>query len=295
MISGRRMRAFRAVGGGRIVAHPSITLSATLVAGVTQLVISALAVRTKPQAPRSLQYWLTSSFVAGIVCESQEVTHCDSSSQNDDLKVRASQLVCGELPGQCGRNPLPAYQSYLLRELKLCPGSVENHVAALRFFFVRTLHRHQFREFLPYPKTRRKLPNILSQEEVARLINASSSLFQRTLLMVLYGTGMRRSELARVKIAHIDSQRMIIHVVDGKGHKDRDLPLSPTLLDNLRVYWRWLKPRTYLFPSRLHRDQEQPISDKAVWVACTEAARKAGLRKPVSPHQIGRASCRERG
>ena len=138
-------------------------------------------------------------------------------------------------------------------------------MAALRFFYVRTLRRHEFREFLPYPKSPRKLPNILSQEEVARLINASSSLFQRTLLMVLYGTGMRRAELAWLKIADIDSQRMIIHVVDGKGHKDRDLPLSPTLLENLRVYWRWLKPRTYLFPSRMYRDHEQPISDKTVW------------------------------
>jgi integrase/recombinase XerD len=78
-----------------------------------------------------------------------------------------------------------SYQAYLLTERKLCSGSVENHVAALRFFFVRTLHRHEFREFLPYPKTRKKLPNILSQEEIARLINASTSLFQRTLLMVL--------------------------------------------------------------------------------------------------------------
>ena len=173
----------------------------------------------------------------------------------------------GKSPDKLGPDHLRSYQAYLLRERKLCPGTVENHVAALRFFFVRTLHRHEFREFLPYPKTRRKLPNILSQEEVARLINASSSLFQRTLLMVLYGTGMRRSELARLKIADIDSQRMIIHVVDGKGHKDRDLPLSPTLLETLRVYWRWLKPRTYLFPSRMHRDHEQPISDKTVWLA----------------------------
>ena len=102
----------------------------------------------------------------------------------------------------------------------------------------------------------RKLPNILSQEEVARLINASSSLFQRTLLMVLYGTGMRRSEAARLKLADVDSQRMVVHVVDGKGHKDRDLPLSPALLESLRAYWRWLKPRTYLFPSRMHRDSE---------------------------------------
>jgi integrase len=150
----------------------------------------------------------------------------------------------GKSPDKLGPDHLRSYQAYLLRERKLCPGTVENHVAALRFFFVRTLHRHQFREYLPYPKTRKKLPNILSREEVARLINASSSLFQRTLLMVLYGTGMRRSELARLKIDHIDSQRMIIHVVDGKGHKDRDLPLSPTLLENLRVYWRQLKPRS---------------------------------------------------
>jgi integrase len=161
-------------------------------------------------------------------------------------------------PDKLGPDHLRSYQAYLLTDLKLCPGSVENHVAALRFFYVRTLHRHEFREFLPYPKSPRKLPNILRKEEVARLIDAGSGLFQRTLLMVLYGTGMRRSELARLKIEHIDSQRMIIHVIDGKGHKDRDLPLSPTLLENLRVYWRWLKPRDYLFPSRNHRDHEQP-------------------------------------
>ena len=192
-------------------------------------------------------------------------------------------------PDKLGPDHLRSYQAYLLTELKLCPGSVENHVAALRFFFVRTLRRHEFREFLPYPKSPRKLPNILGQEEVTRLINASSSLFQRTLLMVLYGTGMRRAEIARLKITHIDSQRMIIHVVDGKGHKDRDLPLSPTLLENLRVYWRQLKPRTYLFPSRLHRVHEQPITDKTVWLACTEAAKKAGIRKRVSPHLVRHA------
>jgi len=79
---------------------------------------------------------------------------------------------------------------------------------------------------------------------------------------------------------------MIIHVVDGKGHKDRDLPLSPALLDTLRTYWRWLKPRTYLFPSRMHRDCERPITGKAVWHNCTEAAKKAGIRKRVSPHLV---------
>ena len=93
-------------------------------------------------------------------------------------------------PDKLGPDHLRSYQAYLLTQLKLCPGSVENHVAALRFFFVRTLHRHEFREFLPIPRRGRSCPTSLSQEEVARLINASSSLFLGTLLMVLYGTGM---------------------------------------------------------------------------------------------------------
>jgi integrase/recombinase XerD len=192
----------------------------------------------------------------------------------------------GKSPDKLGPEHLRTYQAYLLKERKLCPGTVENHVAALRFFFIRTLHRHEFRQFLPYPKVRRKLPNILSREEVAHLIDASNDLFQRTLLMVLYGTGMRRTEIARLKLADIDSQRMIIHVVNGKGGKDRDLPLSPALLETLRAHWRWLKPRTYLFPSRLHRDAEQPITDKIVWRACAEARKWAGIQKKVSPHLI---------
>lgn len=173
----------------------------------------------------------------------------------------------GKSPDKLGLEHVRSYQSYLLKQRGLSPGSVEQHVSALRFFFVHTLHRHEFRQFLPFPRTRRKLPKILSREEVARLIDASSSLFERTLLMVLYGTGMRRAEVARLKLADIDSQRMIIHVVNGKGGKDRDLPLSPALLETLRAHWRWLKPRTYLFPSRMHRDCEQPITDKIVWRA----------------------------
>ena len=192
----------------------------------------------------------------------------------------------GKSPDRLGVDHLRSYQAYLLKQRKLDPASVENQVAALRFLFVRTLHRHEFRQFLPYPKVRRKLPNILSREEVTRLIDAGSDPFQRTLLMVLYGTGMRRAEVARLKIADIDGQRMIIHVVNGKGGKDRDLPLSPTLLETLRAYWRWLKPQIYLFPSRLHRDCEQPITDKIVWRACAEARKRAGIQKRVSPHLI---------
>jgi site-specific recombinase XerD len=190
-------------------------------------------------------------------------------------------------PDRLGLNELRTFQAYLLQERKLTPGTVVNRVAALRFFFVKTLKRPQFRDFLPYPRNRRRLPTVLSQEEVARLINAAGNLYRRTLLTTLYGTGMRRAELARLKLSDIDSQRMIIRVVAGKGGKDRDLPLSPALLEALREYWRWRKPKTYLFPSRdPRRGPSQPISEKSVWIAGHEAARRAGLHKHITPHTL---------
>jgi integrase/recombinase XerD len=193
----------------------------------------------------------------------------------------------GKSPDRLGLDELRTYQAYLLQERNLTPGTVVNRVAALRFFFVKTLKRPQFRDFLPYPRDRRRLPTVLSREEVSRLINAAGTLYRRTLLTTLYGTGMRRAELARLKISDIDSQRMIIRVVAGKGGKDRDLPLSPALLESLREYWRWRKPKTYLFPSRdPRRGPAQPISEKSVWIACHEAARRAGLSKRITPHTL---------
>jgi integrase/recombinase XerD len=193
----------------------------------------------------------------------------------------------GKPPDRLGLNELRTYQAYLLQERKLTPGSVVNQVAALRFFFVKTLKRHQFRDFLPYPHDRRRLPTVLSREEVSRLINAAGNLFRRTLLMTLYGTGMRRAELAHLKVSDIDSQRMIIRVVAGKGGKDRDLPLSPALLETLREYWRWRQPKLYMFPTRTRgRTLDQPISDKTVWIACSEAARQAGIKKRITPHTL---------
>jgi integrase/recombinase XerD len=191
----------------------------------------------------------------------------------------------GKRPDQLGPDELRTYQAYLLRERKLAVGTVVARVAALRFFYVRTLKRHEFREDLPYPKDHRRLPTVLSLEEVTRLIDAAGNLQQRALLMTLYGTGMRRTEVSLLKIGDIDSQRMMIRVEHGKGGADRDIPLSPVLLETLREYWRWKKPRRYLFPSSVgHRGKEQPTSDRAVWYACKEAARHAGLTKHVTPH-----------
>ena len=121
----------------------------------------------------------------------------------------------GKSPDKLGPNELRSYQAYLLKERKLTPGTAVNCVAALRFFFVKTLKRHQFREFLPYPKDRRRLPTVLSPEEVSRLINAAGTLFRRTLLITLYGTGMRRAELAHLKVS--DTDLRIIQVLLGRG------------------------------------------------------------------------------
>jgi integrase/recombinase XerD len=190
-------------------------------------------------------------------------------------------------PDQLGLTELRSYQAYLLKERKLAVGTVVNHVAGLRFFFVRTLKRHEFRDFIPYPNEPERLPTILSLDEVARLINASGNLFRRALLMTVYGTGMRRSEVVHLKVSDIDSKRMIIRVTQGKGAKDRDLPLTPELLETLRAYWRWRKPKEYLFPSRGERKgADVPLSDKTVWQVCGDAAKKAGITKHVTPHTL---------
>jgi integrase/recombinase XerD len=193
----------------------------------------------------------------------------------------------GKSPDKLGPDDLRSYQAYLLVERKLAVACVVARVAALRFFFVRTLKRREFREELPYPKSHRRLPTVLSLEEVARLIDAAGNLMQRALLMTLYGTGMRRTEVSVLKVRDIDSQRMMIRVERGKGGTSRDLPLSPALLETLREYWRWKKPRIYLFPSSTgQHGQDRPISDKTVWYACKEAAVHARITKHVTPHTL---------
>jgi len=193
----------------------------------------------------------------------------------------------GKSPDKLGPDDLRSYQAYLLVERKLAVATVVAHVAALRFFFVRTLKRREFREELPYPKSHRRLPMVLSLEEVGQLIDGAGNLMQRALLMTLYGTGMRRTEVSMLKVRDIDSRRMMIRVERGKGGDSRDLPLSPALLETLREYWRWKKPRIYLFPSSIgQRDQDTPISDKTVWYACKEAARHARITKHVTPHTL---------
>ena len=134
------------------------------------------------------------------------------------------------------------------------------------------------------------MPTVLSQEEVTRLIASAQNLMHRTMLMMLYATGLRRAELCHLKVSDIDSERMVIHVRQGKGGRDRDVLLTPKLLETLREYWRWMKPKTYLFPGTVnHWRADVPISTKMVWHACQQAAERAGIRKKVSPHGLRHA------
>ena len=184
-----------------------------------------------------------------------------------------------------GPNHIRSYQAHLFRDRKLASRTVCQHVAALRFVFVKTLKRAYMLDYLPFPREERRLPVVLSQEKVTRLIEASSSLMHRAMLMTLYAAGLRRTEAANLKVSDIDSKRMVIHVRQGKGRRDRDIPLSSKLLDVLRDYWRWMKPKTYLFPgTRKGWRADVPISPKMMWAACREAAVRAGLDPKISPH-----------
>src|SRR5690348_2847928 len=193
----------------------------------------------------------------------------------------------GKPPDQLGPDHIRQYQAYLLHERKLSVGTVVAQTAGLRFFFVRTLKRRFPPDSIPYPKyIGHRIPKVLSPEEVAQLIDAASNLQARAMLMLLYSTGIRRSELVRLRVEDIDSKRMIIHIRQGKGGKDRDVPLCPRLLETLREYWRWKKPKTWLFVRGTPTRGDQPLTDRAVWYACTEAARHAGFKKRVSPHML---------
>ena len=193
-------------------------------------------------------------------------------------------------PERLGAEEIGQFQRHLLQEKKLALGTIALRMGALRFLYRKTLKRRDLELYdLPLLKTPKKLPVVLSPEEVTRLIEAAPNLLYRTLLGLLYATGLRRAEAAHLKVSDIDSALMLIHVQQGKGSRDRELPLTQKVLDALREYWRAakIKPRVYWFPTRQDPTaEEKPISDKTVWNACHEAALRAGLTKRIGPHTL---------
>jgi integrase/recombinase XerD len=163
------------------------------------------------------------------------------------------------------------------------PGALNQTVSALRFLFRITLGRRDIVEHTPFVHEPRKLPVVLSPEEVARLLDAAPSLKYRAALSVAYGAGLRASEVVALKVSDIDSARMLIRVEQGKGRKDRYVMLSPHLLALLRAWWRSARPQGWLFPGQ---NRVNPLTPRQLNRACHAAAERAGLDKPVSLHTL---------
>jgi integrase/recombinase XerD len=177
-----------------------------------------------------------------------------------------------------------AYQVHLASRA-VSWGSLNQAVCALRFFFGVTMGRSDLPARIAYARQSRPLPVILSAEEVARFLAAVCGLRNRAALALAYGTGLRVSEVTRLKVSAIDSQRGIIRVEQGKGGKDRQVMLPDQLLGLLRAYWRLArpKPRTWLFPGR---DPDRPLHPQVLHTVCAVAREVANLDKRVTPHTL---------
>ena len=188
----------------------------------------------------------------------------------------------GQSPDRLGLEDVRAFQVHLVSQAISWP-ALNQTVCALRFFYGVTLDRGEIPERIAYARTPRKLPTILSADEVVRFLEAVPSLKARAALTTAYAAGLRASEVVSLKVADIDSDRMLIQVHHGKGAKDRTLMLSAQLLTILRTYWRLARPTDWLFPGRT---PDKPIDVQVLHAACRSATKAAGLVKRVSVHTL---------
>lgn len=194
----------------------------------------------------------------------------------DDLKIRnyapgtigeyvrrVRQFACyfGKSPDLLGPPHIRQYQVHLVNEEKASWAKFNQTVCALRFLYRTTLGKDWAITHIPFPKQPKKLPVVLSIREVGKLLGAVTNLKYRSVLETMYGAGLRISEAVTLRIADIDSSRMVLRIVEGKGRKDRYVTLSPTLLGKLREYWRKYRPWEFLFPGS---SPDKPLSVSAV-------------------------------
>ena len=216
--------------------------------------------------------------------EDMEIRNLSPNTQLSYLQqVSGFAKYCHRSPEEVGPEEIRAYQLYVTNERKLAAGSICIIASALRFLYRVTLKRAWVDAEIPLPKKPFKLPVILSREEVAHFFESIASLKHRTILMTAYAAGLRISEVTRLKITDIDSQRMMIRVDQGKGRKDRYVMLSPQLLEHLRAYWQATHPKEWLFPGDI---AGRPITKDAVEQACQKAHRVSEIKKPITPHSL---------
>jgi site-specific recombinase XerD len=188
----------------------------------------------------------------------------------------------GRSPDQLTLEDVRTFQVHLVAKGISWPG-LNQIVCALRFFYGVTLRRDEIPERISYARQPRKLPEVLSAGEVVRFLEAVPSLRTRVALTTAYAAGLRASEAVSLKVANIDSGRMVIRVQQGKGGKDRYVMLSAQLLGILRTYWRLARPKDWLFPGR---DPVNPIEVNVLHAACRSACTASGLTKRVTVHTL---------
>jgi site-specific recombinase XerD len=215
--------------------------------------------------------------------EDMTVRNFVEKTQKDYIRViKNLTIFLGRSPDTATAEDLRLFQLHLT-ETHLRPPTINFTVTALRFFFTVTLDRADAIKHLTFVHEPRKLPLVLSPEEVARLLEAAPGVKYKAALSVAYGAGLRVSEVASLKVSDIDSKRMMLRVEQGKGRKDRHAMLSPLLLELLRDWWRIARPKAWLFPGR---DPLQPMSTRQINRACHAAAHMAEITKRVSPHTL---------
>lgn len=191
----------------------------------------------------------------------------------------------GHSPVYLSASDARLYLEHLREKEHKAPRSINVYAAALAFLFGETLARKEELGRIPRMRTVASIPTVLSGGEVQRLIDALATPLQRAVVVVTYGAGLRVSEACGLRIDAIDSERMQIHVRDGKGGRDRDVPLSPRVLAELRDYFRRCRPKgPLLFPNRFW--PERPVSRNAISKALVAAAARAEITKRVTPHAL---------
>jgi site-specific recombinase XerD len=207
----------------------------------------------------------------------------EGTQKNYIANVAAFARHFGRSPAALGPEHIRAWQVHLVQERGVSWSTLNIAVCALRFLYGTTLGKDWTIRHIPYAKRDKKLPVVLSPREVRRFLDAVRNPKHRAILMVAYSGGLRVSEIAHLRIEDIDSKRMVIHVRHTKSRKERFVPLSPRLLEELRAYWRIGRPRSFLFPGP---DPLRPITRGTIAKVCRNAARRAGIEKRVSPHTL---------
>ena len=198
--------------------------------------------------------------------------------------VKDFALFLGRSPDTATPDDLRAYQLHMT-DTGVTPTTYNARIMGLRFLFGKTCGREEMKKYMQFRTQPRKLPTVLSIEDVSEILAAAPGpgLKYRAALSISYGAGLRASEVCSLKISDIDSDRMLIHVDEGKGRKDRKVMLSPDLLDLLRDYWCEARPEGWLFPGK---PKINPVSSRQLNRAFNSAKHLVGITKPATLHTL---------